>query len=174
MKDTLRAKLADKTWYDHLPLIMLTFRNTPKETGYSPAQLVFGAAVRLPGAFAQVVSTDSATSVDDFVSQLRATIQCYQPRTATWHGNSNATGYIDPRLRSSSHVFIRTENRTGLNPSYTGPFKVIEQCDKHFVVDKNGKHDIVSIDQLKPCIMAALMNSFDSFKQPNISVTRSG
>ena len=130
--------------------------------------------MRLPGAFAQDIVTDTTVSVDDFVSQLRANIQRYQPRPATWHGNSNTAGYVDPRLRSSSHVFIRTENRKGLAPSYTGPFKVIEQCDKHFVLDKNGVRDTVSIDRLKPCIMAALMDTFASFERSNISVTRSG
>ena len=61
------------------------------------------------------------------------------------------TSYINPDLHSATHVFIwmiLCENT--LQPPYRGPFQVIRRTDKFFVLDRNGKHDAVSIDGLKP------------------------
>ena len=37
-----------------------------------------------------------------------------------------------------------------LQKPYTGPHTVISRGEKFFVIDKNGQHQLVSIDRLKP------------------------
>ena len=56
---------------------------------------------------------------------------------------------IDQKLATCTHVFVRNENRRGLMPNYSGPYKVIERNSKHFTIRLDNKDDKVSIDRLK-------------------------
>ena len=68
----------------------------------------------------------------------------------SYHGSSPAV-QLDPRLQSSSHVFIRVDAvRRPLVAPYEGPFPVLSRTSKTFVVMKNNKPLTVSVDRLKP------------------------
>ena len=51
-KSSLRARLSGSDWVALLPLVMLGLRASPKDdSGFSPAEAVFGTALSLPGEF---------------------------------------------------------------------------------------------------------------------------
>jgi transposase InsO family protein len=160
LKDALRARSADSGWLDHLPLVMLGIRNLPvAESGLSPAQLTFGAPVRLPGCFA--TGSEAPRSTHELIDRLRAVIRNLQPPLHNWHSHTGLPGYRNPRLDTSSHVYIRTENRHGLEPAYRGPYRVVQRQEKFFTLDMDGKEDTVSCDRLKPAILPGLAQSFE-------------
>ena len=52
LKTSCHAHLAGPDWFDHLPLVMLGLRTTPRdETGLSASEAVYGAPFCLPGEF---------------------------------------------------------------------------------------------------------------------------
>ena len=52
LKSSLRARLAGSDWVAHLPLVMLGLQAFPKDdSGFSPAEAVFGSTLSLPGEF---------------------------------------------------------------------------------------------------------------------------
>jgi hypothetical protein len=166
LKDALRARAAGDRWTDHLPHIMLGIRNLPvADSGLSPAQLTFGAPVRLPGCFA-TAPTRTGRTPQDFVADLQNIIRSLRAPSHDWHGNTGRPGYRDPHLDSASHVYVRVDNRHGLDPFYRGPYAVLDRTDKFFTIDIDGKPDTVSCDRLKPAILPDLATAF-SEADPN-------
>ena len=52
LTSSLRARLAGSDWVSHLPLVMLGLRASPEDdSGFSPAEAIFGTPVSLPGEF---------------------------------------------------------------------------------------------------------------------------
>ena len=64
--------------------------------------------------------------------------------------HSQPASYVPKDLALAEAVYVRHDAVRGpLQRPYDGPFKVIRRELKYFVIDKNGKHDSVSIDRLK-------------------------
>ena len=54
LKAALKARLSGPNWVDELPWVLLGLRTTPKEDlNASPADLVYGAPLTVPGDFIQ-------------------------------------------------------------------------------------------------------------------------
>ena len=103
--------------------------------------------MRLPGEF---LSPRPAKDYVELVSELANLMAQLQPQLATKHATEKPFVYKD--LETCSHVFIRKEFMTpSLTPPYDGPFPVLSRNSKYFTINRNGKHDTVSIDRLKPC-----------------------
>ena len=52
LKASMMARFVDGRWVRQLPWVMLGLRSTPKpELGVSPAELVYGSTMTLPGEF---------------------------------------------------------------------------------------------------------------------------
>ena len=52
LKGSLRARTTDPYWMDHLPMVLLGIRTAWREDpDCSPAELVYGSTLRLPGEF---------------------------------------------------------------------------------------------------------------------------
>ncbi|CAH8473410.1 unnamed protein product [Schistosoma turkestanicum] len=135
LKASLTAVINNNDWANKLPLVMLSLRSTVKrDIGCCPAELVYGTTLRLPGEL----------FISDHMSDLRITLpQENQHRV-----------YIPKQLSDTSYVFIRRDFvRRPLQPTYDGPFKVIDRTDKTITVDKAGKTDVVSIDRVKPAFV---------------------
>ena len=168
----LKASLkthAGARWTENLPLVLLGIRTAVKsDLGCSAAELVYGTTLRLPGQF--VANTDTDVDIDpgDYVHRLRRFMLDMRPHsTRTQHSRPT---YIPSDLNSAPHVFIRDDSvRKPLQPPYRGPYPVIRRTDKFFVVDRNGKHDTVSVDRLKP---AYLEQSRSQISPPSQSTTR--
>ncbi|CAH8474353.1 unnamed protein product [Schistosoma turkestanicum] len=151
LKASLTAVINNNDWANKLPLVMLSLRSTVKrDIGCCPAELVYGTTLRLPGELfisGKIVPTDITNYVrrlKEHMSDLRITLpQENQHRV-----------YIPKQLSDTSYVFIRRDFvRRPLQPTYDGPFKVIDRNDKTITVDKAGKTDVVSIDRVKPAFI---------------------
>ncbi|GFX64722.1 transposon Tf2-11 polyprotein [Trichonephila clavipes] len=139
---------ATERWTEVLPIILLGLRASLKEDIVcTPAELVFGTTIRLPGEM-----FDSSKSDDDvvnFVSKLKSHMQSLHPKPPKHHGKRPV--FIHPGLLEATHVFLRRDMlRRPLQQPYDGPFKVLQRKDKVFFLDINGKRVSVSIDRCKP------------------------
>ncbi|XP_026732807.1 uncharacterized protein LOC113497452 [Trichoplusia ni] len=119
----------------------------------SPAELVYGEPLRLPGQFISPTSNHDTADVTDLATRLRSHMSKLTPKPASWH--SKGPFYIPRHLDSSSHVFLRQDFvRRPLEPPYAGPYRVLERRPKHYKLDVCGKEMTVSIDRLKPAFLA--------------------
>eukprot|EP00795_Rhopilema_esculentum_P007425 gene7425-biopygen8703 len=148
LKASIKAQPDSTRWIDLLPLILLGLRTTIKtDLGCSPAQLVYGSTLRLPGQFISPTFDVTALDPSVFVDRLQSFMQQLKP---TPPRSQEAYTYIPANLPSCTHVFVRHDAvRKPFQPPYDGPFKVLKRSDKHFLVDVNGKQKTISIDRLK-------------------------
>ncbi|GFT82494.1 integrase catalytic domain-containing protein [Trichonephila clavipes] len=121
---------ATERWTEVLPIILLGLRASLKEDILcTPAELVFGTTIRLPGEM-----FDSSKPDDDvviFVSKLKSHMQSLHPKPPKHHGKRPV--FIHPGLLEATHVFLRRDMlRRPLQQPYDGPFKVLQRKDKVF------------------------------------------
>ncbi|GFX38968.1 retrovirus-related Pol polyprotein from transposon 412 [Trichonephila clavipes] len=108
---------------------------------------LWSSPIRLPGEFL-CPSKQSADPVT-FVGRLRESMQRLSPPTTQHHGQH--TIFVSKDLATCSHVFLRTDSlRKGLQPTYEGPYKIVDLTEKEFRILRHGKEVSVSIDRLKP------------------------
>ncbi|GFX66197.1 retrovirus-related Pol polyprotein from transposon 17.6 [Trichonephila clavipes] len=139
---------ATERWTEVLPIILLGLRASLKEDILcTPAELVFGTTIRLPGEMFHSSKPDD--DVLNFVSKLKSHMQSLHPKPPKHH--SKRPVFIHPGLLEATHVFLRRDMlRRPLQQPYDGPFKVLQRKDKVFFLDINGKRVSVSIDRCKP------------------------
>lgn len=140
-------------WTESLPLVLLGMRNAWKEDiQATPAELVYGETLQLPGQFLSSKEEYTAADVSQYAYRLRAYMANLTPKPASWH--SVSPFYIPRNLHSSSHVFLRRDHvRRSLEPPYAGPYKVIQRYPKYFTIQVHGKLTNVSVDRLKPAYL---------------------
>ncbi|GBO22606.1 hypothetical protein AVEN_133202-1, partial [Araneus ventricosus] len=113
----------------------------------SPAELVYGQNIRLPGQF--FVQEEDLEVDSDFVCKLNEHIHALLPTTTSSHGKRPTFVFKD--FNTCSHVFLRADGvKPSLHPPYTGPYTVLKRGGKTFTLLVNGKENTVSIDRLKP------------------------
>ena len=154
LKAALYAHAMDnEEWSNSLPLVLLGIRSSVKEDlGHTPAELVCGSTMRLPGPFLASSSANDTVSQHDFAVQLREAMDKLQP-VQPRHPKSPKT-FISQDLLECSHVFIRVDaTKKPLQPPYEGPFKVEKRTRKTFFVTRKGKLENVSIDRVKPAYL---------------------
>lgn len=142
----------NNSWTEVLPTILLGFRASLKEDlNATPAELVYGSTLRLPGDF-----FDSSTSIKDpsiYVAKLREHFQSFKPKPTKVH--SRNTVFVHKELDKCSHVFVRCDTvRRSLQPPYDGPFPIVSRNDKTFTLLVKGKPTVIRIDRLKPAFIA--------------------
>ena len=156
LKEALLALSKDHPieWYWKLPLALLAIRTTLKpDIGASPADLVFGDALALPG---DVVQT--ADPIDDqsqqrqaaLLANLRVEVSRLQPTPTSAHRNPKT--FIPGELATATHVFVR---RGGVQPSlsapYEGPFRVVSRNPAGYYVRlSRGRTERIALSRLKP------------------------
>ncbi|XP_046395739.1 uncharacterized protein LOC124163001 [Ischnura elegans] len=141
------------SWYDTLPAVLLGIRAAWKaDIGASPAELLYGEPLRLPGEFFAPTQPDNED--ESFVAKLRRHFRRIQLVPASHHGERPV--FVHQDLQSASQVFVRTDaTRPPLQPPYVGPFRVVRRDAKFFVVGMKGKEKAVSVDRLKPSYILA-------------------
>lgn len=139
-------------WSLRLPIVLLAFRNLVKpELGCSPAELVYGTTLRLPGELFHT-STPTDKQAPELISTLRLQMQRLRSTPGTNHKRQAI--YIPQRLMDASHVFVRVDaKRPPLSPSYDGPYVVLDRQEKTFKVQINSRQPWISIDRLKPAFV---------------------
>ncbi|GFW62934.1 integrase catalytic domain-containing protein [Trichonephila clavipes] len=139
---------ATECWTEVLPIILLGLRASLKEDILcTPAELVFGTTIRLPGEMFDSSKPDD--DVVNFVSKLKSHMQSLHLN----HQNTmaNVQFFYPSRTVGSNTCFLRREMlRRPLQQPYDGRFKVLQRKDKVFFLDINGKRVSVSIDRCKP------------------------
>ncbi|GFV22968.1 transposon Tf2-6 polyprotein [Trichonephila clavipes] len=130
---------ATERWTEVLPIILLGLRASLKEDILcTPAELVFGTTIRLPGEMFDSSKPDD--DVVNFVSKLKSHMQSLHPKPPKHHGKRPV--FIHPGLLEATHVFLRRDMlRRPLQQPYDGPFKVLQRKDKVFFLDINGKRN---------------------------------
>ena len=141
-------------WFWKLPLALLAIRTTLKpDIGASPADLVFGDALALPGDAVQ-----TADPVDEHAQQrqasllanLRVEVSRLQPTPTSTHRTPKL--FVPGELQTATHVFVR---RGGVQPSlsapYEGPFRVVSRTPTGFRVRlSQGRTELITLSRLKP------------------------
>lgn len=147
LKSSIRARNNTIHWSSELPIVLLGIRASLKDDlKCSPAELVYGQALRLPGEFFETSS--GSMDHNSFLEKFRETMRSLIPVDTR---NSTKPIFLPKRLEDCDFVFVRVDKiRTGLSPPYEGPFKVIRRSRKHFVVEIKGKNHTISINRIKP------------------------
>ena len=150
LKDALRMQKFPQQWYYNLPIVMLVLHTTIKEELHcSPAELVLGQDLRLPG----VVKIDNKSSVlqrNVIFQNLKKFIQELKPIPPKVHKEVHS--YLDKNLQHCKFVLVRNDAlQPPLSLRFSGPFEVIKRYDKYFVLkdSKTGNEKSISIDRLK-------------------------
>lgn len=147
LKSAIRCCETDK-WTEVLPLILLGIRSTYKEDLHAtPAELVYGCSLRLPGEFFK--SDQDSTVTSDFVLRFKQNMKDIQPCKASRHGTQPI--FVHKSLHTATHVFVRHDaEKRSLQPLYDGPYEVIRRNSKYFTVLVNDREKNICIDRLKP------------------------
>ena len=178
LKASLKA-VTDTTginWLDSLPLVLLGLRTALKQDlSCSTAELVYGTTLRITGEFLSpnpgCLAGHPTTNVAQFkraMASLRATAPCT---------NNHHIPFLPNNLMTCPFVFARHDAVwASLQAPYDGPFRVLHQTDKHFTLDINSRHEVISIDRLKPAYVDITPPTTLPGKdvQPLPYVTRSG
>ncbi|KOC58841.1 hypothetical protein WH47_01703 [Habropoda laboriosa] len=109
--------------------------------------VLYGANIRLPGEFFK--PNTAATTASSFVTQLRREMRLLQPTPGSRHGSRNT--FVYKELNTTPYVFLRHDaTRTPLQPTYDGPYEVLERGSRTFVIKVKDKPTRVTIERLKP------------------------
>lgn len=150
LKTALKCSHNPHLWTESLPLVLLGIRTAVKDDlKCSTAEMVYGTTVRLPGELFVSTPYDTVSNPLSYVHTLKGLmnpIQYRQPRSP-----SDITTFMHKDLTDCTHVFVQNDaKKPPLQPTYNGPFKVVDR-KAHFVITcNNGRTDTVSIDRLKP------------------------
>jgi len=150
LKASLKAALdsAGNSWLHHLPWVLLGLRTMPREDlgGISTAELVYGEPIAVPGDF--LPEQKKQVSQEECLQRLREKVGKLAPVPTSQHGAQKER--VPVSLSRAKFVFVRRGPRTGpLDTPYTGPYKVVRQSNKYFVLDVGGRHEAISVDRLK-------------------------
>lgn len=177
---TLKAAIKcqdTERWMEVLPSVLLGIRCSLKaDIESTPAEMVYGCTLRLPGEFFRNSFSNELTE-NDFLKRLRTRMRNLRPQPLSAHGVKKDV-FISKDLMSSSHVFLRMDRvMKPLEQPYKGPYKVISRTNKFFFIDLNGEKTSVSIDRLKPAYVVneeLLCSDDPPVPSPPIVTTKSG
>ena len=158
LKEAINALGADnpEEWFWKLPMVMLTIRTTLKpDIGASPADLVFGEGLAVPGeALPSTPASDAqlARQRTAALADLRLEVARLQPIQTSSHRTPLV--HLPDGLETCTHVFVR-RGFNGITPAlaspYVGPFRVISRNAVNFKIAIPGREDDnVSISRVKP------------------------
>ena len=141
-------------WFWKLPLALLAIRTTLKpDIGASPAEMVFGDALALPGDAVQTADPADEQSRQRqaaLLANLRVEVSRLQPTPTSTHRTPKL--FVPGELQTATHVFVR---RGGVQPSlsapYEGPFRVVSKTPTGFRVRlSQGRTELITLSRLKP------------------------
>ena len=172
LKTALKCHLTGHTnWIDSLPMVLLGIRTTIKEDlNCSAAEMVYGTQLRLPG---ELITKSPVTPTNEFINKLQQVIRNLQPTQPSKHGNHRI--FMPQDMNSCSHVFLHnTGSHHSLQPTYSGPYKVLQRAEKYFDIDIEGHKKRITIDRLKPAFLLTDASSSIVQSRNKEVLTRSG
>ncbi|XP_075162740.1 uncharacterized protein LOC142235370 [Haematobia irritans] len=163
LKAAVMASNQQTNWYDVLPMVLLGIRCTIKEDlGYTPAEMVYGQDIRLPG---ELVVPGKTEYDSQLIYKLKENFKTVRFALSHHKGTSNEV-YVPKDLFGCKYVFVRVENRRSLQRPYEGPFKVIEKDKNFFKLEINGHIKTISIDRIKPAYVDTHNESLEKAQSP--------
>lgn len=131
LKASLTARGDREHLSDHLPYVLLGIISTFKDNlNGTPAELVYGTTLRLPGDFLSAPSSPEPPATA-YLQELQEFLQHLRPSPS--RTPSNRTIFVSRDLDTSSHVFVRRDAvKPPLTPPYDGPYPVISRTEKTF------------------------------------------
>ena len=103
-----RGGFAANEWMIHLPMVLLGLRSSIREDGdMSPAELVYGSSVRLPGELLPDPSTSPIASPSDFLGLLRGSLREALPLPVVHHGHHVAQ--VPSSISRAEFVYVRID-----------------------------------------------------------------
>lgn len=135
-------------WVDCLPQILLGHRTIFKnDIQATPAELVYGTTLRLPGEFFE--PTNVVIPHSEYIKDLKTIFDNLKPIASANHNTRRKT-FVQKELSICTHVFLRIDAVSPpLTPPYDGPYKVITRKPNTFIINIRGKNQEVAIDRLK-------------------------
>ena len=118
----------NQNWIDALPIVMIGLHSTViQDIGVSPAEMVFGENLRLPGELFD--DTVNSSYSNEWIDQFRDKMRSFKATPGLRHCKNNS--FVPSNLQDCSHVFVRCDAvRKPLQRPYDGPFKVISRTKK--------------------------------------------
>ena len=152
LKASFKASSDSSKWTKLLPLILLNIQCTLKQDlQCTPAQLVYGTTLRLPGQFFTPSCADKQIDPTIYADRLSSCMQQLRPASPPLQSPSS---HVPPNLPTCTHVFVHLDAlRKPLQPPYNGPYKVLCRQDKHYILEINGKRSTISLDCSKPACL---------------------
>jgi hypothetical protein len=148
LKEALKASSESETteWVQRLPLILLSLRTASREDDQpSPAEIVYGTNLRLPIDLL-IRNDDRVLDPSAYTDRLIRDMQTVGPIITR---DPIRQSYVDKNLQTCQRVFVRNEGIKGLNPVYSGPFKVLQRAETYFKVQLPNRVDNITIARLK-------------------------
>ena len=150
---------------------MLAIRTQVKEDlDCATSEIVFGTQLRLPGEFFEQ-NRNQTVPISKFVATQQNFLSKFKYRESRFQTNQKT--YVDPKLSRCKFVFIRNDaTRSPLQPTYDGPYKVLQRTPKYFKVLRNSREYTVSVDRLKSANLLSdfeCQNEIKMTKRPSIS-----
>ncbi|XP_075150856.1 uncharacterized protein LOC142224964 [Haematobia irritans] len=165
LKDALRASGNINNWSEVLPMVLLGIRSNIKEDlKHSPAELVYGQGLRLPGELVAPVN-NSCDNADIMIRKIREYFSSV--RSKVMHHNKNIPHYMPESLFNCEYVFLKVQRPSGLHQPYEGPFKVLERRNNTFDISYGDVIKNVHVDLLKP----AYVDKSQTSSQPTHNIT---
>ncbi|KAK3696972.1 hypothetical protein RRG08_023162 [Elysia crispata] len=120
LKASLKARTTGANWFDELPMVLLGIRSSRRvDPGCSPAELVYGSTLRIPGEFLQPREARAVEPDLPFLRQLQQSMRSIQPPPPRFHGTQ--TAYVPANLASADYVYVRPAATSSLTPSTDNP-----------------------------------------------------
>jgi transposase InsO family protein len=157
LKAAIKARTTGPNWMDELPFVLLGVRSAWREDpDCSPADLVYGSSLRLPGEFFRHIDARSLQPSEAFARKLQQDMRQALPPPPAHH--SARASQVPANLSATGYVYVRKDRVRGpLERPYDGPYRIIATNDKFFTIDYTGTMgypDKVSIDRLKPAVIS--------------------
>ena len=166
LKASQKARTTSSNWFDELPMVLLGIRSSWRvDPGCSPAELVYGSTLRIPGEFLQPHDARTVEPDVTFLRHLQQTMRSFQPPTPQFHGQPSV--YVPANLAPAKFVYVRKDShKHPLQRPYDGPYLVLNKSDKFFTVDIKGRPETISIDRLKAAFVTQLTTASDTDRPP--------
>lgn len=167
---------SDARWTKTLPIVLLGLRTAWKDDiQCSPAELVYGEPLRIPGEFLHSNNPHSLQP-SEYLQELRQHVSKIRPTPASRHATKSI--FVHKDLKICTHIFLRKDALRGaLQPPYTGPFRVLDRTDKTVTVELPRGPVTVSIDRVKPAFTLSDTDRPTNSSSPApvpVKTTRSG
>lgn len=166
LKAALKARTTSSNWYAEIPIVLLGIRTSWRvDPGCSPAELVYGSTLRIPGEFLQSSHPTASVPNSAYVKHLQNTMRSLCPPSPSFHGQHST--YVPSNLASTGYVYVRIDaHRHPLQRPYDGPFKIVDTNDKYFTVDIKGRLEKISIDRLKAAFVKKIDDTAKNYTHP--------